>query len=299
MAKSKIQKEETFNWKGIKDNGDGTFDVADKRAKNRLMKEFRRQGIRSRSKRIGEKGYYVYPIGARKQRARGMGRLPRKERQYYPGMKPRTRFPVTGPRPQLRQVRPGFARPGFGGPSRPVIHAGPRRKGTLSGAIMKSAERRAQKQREEQRSPYTEEGKPRPGYMTYVDRSGTQRIIRRPTGTWRDIFMSKQQKAAVNQARVQESLKIESEMRERSKGQPSTEIPGRKSIPAPTVVRQRPAPAGVTRTSELPERKSEPKADYQDLQQRRVSEVQRTTQLPEPEKPGKMEPHFEKGVWVK
>lgn len=290
MPKSKSKsKEETFNWKGIRDNGDGTFDVADKRAKNRLMKEFRRQGLRARSKRIGEKGYYVYPIGEKKIRARGMGRFPRKERQYYPGTKPRTRIRVAGPRPQLRQGGPRFARPVIHH-GRPVIRGGG---GGISrgavkgaGAIMKAAGKRAQKQKEEQRSPYDEEGKPRPGYMTYIDRSGTQRIVRRPTGTWRDRFMSKEQKEAVHQARVQESHKIEAEMTERSKGQPSTEIPGRKSVPAPTVVRQRPAPAGVTRTSELPERKpAESKVDQQDLQERRAAHIQRTTELP-PEKTG-------------
>jgi hypothetical protein len=283
MPKSKSKKEEPFNWKGIKDNGDGTFDVADKHAKNRLMKEFRRQGIRARSKRLGEKGFVIYPGGARKQRARGAGRMPKKERQYYPGTKPSTRVRVTGPRPQLRQGRPGFSGPMIGRPypGRPVIQGGIT-KGVVKGArgIMTAAGKRAQKKQLEQRSPYDEQGKPRPGYFTYVDKTGTQRIIKRPTGTWRDKFMSKSQKEAVHQARVQESVKIEEEMKERSKGQPSTRISEPHRVPG-GIIRQHAAPAGVTRSSELPERK----VNQQDLQQKRAAHIQRTTELP-PEKTG-------------
>jgi hypothetical protein len=126
---------------------------------------------------------------------------------------------------------------------------------------MKAADNRAQKVRESQVSPYTPEGKPRPGYQTYVDKTGTQRIVKMPTGTWRDRFMSKQQKEMVKQARIQESREIEKGMAERSKGQPSTRVPERGAA----------EPAS--------ERKPEPKVDHQDLQQRRADHVRRTTEL--------------------
>jgi hypothetical protein len=75
-----------------------------------------------------------------------------------------------------------------------------------------------------------------------------------PTGTWRDRFASREQKEMQKQARVQESHKIEAEMAERSKGQPSTRIP---------------------------EKEPEKKVDHGELQQDRVHHIQRTTQLPE------------------
>jgi hypothetical protein len=258
------KEEESFNWKGIKDNGDGTFDVADKRAKNRIQREFRRQGIRTRSQRTGVKGFVVYPVGQRKQRAHRMGSLPKKERQYYPGYKPKTRVRGTpGPRPQLRQGRPGFG--GQVGPGRPVIRAGPRKGTGIPQAIQKAAEKRAQKVQESQRSPYTPEGKPRPGYQTYTDKTGTQRIVKMPSGTWRDRFASREQKEMQKQARVQESHKIESEMAERSKGQPSTRIPTQHEREA------------ATKEVQMKEQKAseEKQKRYQEeLRQRRVAELQ-------------------------
>jgi hypothetical protein len=248
--KSAKKEEESFNWKGITDNKDGTFTVSDGHAKKRLMKEFRRQGIRAHSKRTGEKGFVVFPVGQRKQRARTGGRLPRKERERLPGYKPRTRVRVAGPRPYLRQQ----ARPGFGSP--PAIHTGGAgaRKHPIREAVMKAAEQRAQKTRESQRSPYTPEGKPRPGYQTYVDpKTGVQHIVKMPkAGKEPSWWMSRKQKEAIHQARVQESREIEKGMAERSKGQPSTRIPEPQRAPGGHIIKQKPAPERVRRTSELP-----------------------------------------------
>jgi phage protein D len=73
-----------------------------------------------------------------------------------------------------------------------------------------------------------------------------------PTGKFSDRFASREQKTAVHEARVQESHKVESEMAERSKGQPSTRIP---------------------------EKESERKVDHEERQQERVHHIQRTTEL--------------------
>jgi hypothetical protein len=282
--KAKSEKVDSFNWKGIRDNKDGTFDVSDKWAKSRLQKEFRKQGIRTRSKKIGQGGFVVYPVGQRKTRARGMGRLPKKEKQYYPGYKPRTRMTVKGPRPQLSPGRPG-ARPTmhpayFG--SRPTL----RRRGGIGQGITRgaqklqaAADKRAQRLQAEQRSPYLPDGTPRPGYQTYTDKTGTQRIVRMPTGRFRDRFASKATKKGWNQARITESRKVEAEMAARSTG-PSTRIP-EKRAPAPQQPHvQRPAPAGVHRTTQLPRHYP---TDTEEGSRRTItsSGVRRTTELPE------------------
>jgi hypothetical protein len=295
--KTKTEKVDSFNWKGIRDNKDGTFDVSDKWAKSRLQKEFRKQGIRTRSKKTGQGGFMVYPVGQRKTRARGMGRLPKKEKQYYPGYKPRTRMTVAGPRPQLSPGRPG-ARPTmhpayFG--SRPTF----RRRGGIGQGIIRgaqklqaSADKRAQRLQAEQRSPYLPDGTPRPGYQTYTDKTGTKRIVKMPTGGFRERFASKATKEGWHQARVAESRKVEAEMAERSKGQPSTRIPEHGYVPGTTRVartgerevfpqaRNKPAPARVRRTTQLPRHHP---ADTEEGSRRTItsSGVRKTTELPE------------------
>lgn len=216
-----------FNWRGIKDNNDGTFEVSDKRNKNRLIKEFRRQGVRARSTKIGGGAYYVYPVGKVKARV---------SRPRYPGYKPRTRVRM-GARPQVRE-QPSF----FAAPPRRVAPQYPGRSrgrrsnlaGKVGGAIKKWAAGRSQKIREEQRSPYTAEGKPREGYKTYVDNTGTQRIVKEKPGFFERH--SKEHKEAIHQARVQESLQIEKDMAARSG--PSTRI---SQAPAPKTVNISPA----------------------------------------------------------
>lgn len=211
-------KKDTFNWKGIKDNHDGTFDVSDKRNKNRLIKEFRRQGVRARSTQIGAGRHYVYPVGKVKTRIR-------KPAWTYPGRKPRTRMRM-GARPQVRE-QPGF----FAAPPRRISPQYPGRRyhgrsnlsGKVGNAIKTWAGNRAQKNKEETRSPYTEEGKPREGYKTYTDSTGTQRIVReKPKGVRERLFPAKERQDALHQARVQESLKIEKDMANRSG--PSTRV---------------------------------------------------------------------------
>lgn len=217
-----MTKKDEFNWKGIKDNRDGTFEAMDKRNKNRLIKEFRKQGVRARSTRIGPSTYYVYPVGKTKTRTL---------RPRYPSYKPRTRVKM-GARPQLREQPSFFAAPPRRASQYPMRQYRGRNAnlaGMVGGAIQKWSAGRAAKNREEQRSPYTPEGKPREGYKTYQDRTGTQRIIReKPSGLRERFFPTNERKEALHQARVQESIKIEKDMASRSRG--STRI---QSAPSP------------------------------------------------------------------
>ena len=63
MAATKSRKK-AFNWTGITDNGDGTFNAEGKREKTRLLKEFHRQGVAVRSKKIAGDGYLVSAVGS-------------------------------------------------------------------------------------------------------------------------------------------------------------------------------------------------------------------------------------------
>jgi hypothetical protein len=106
------------------------------------------------------------------------------------------------------------------------------------GFLEKAAEEKAQKTREDQKSPYNPDGTPREGYKVYIDKTGTQRIVKENPG----FIKEKSHKEAIHQVRVQESLKVEEDMRNRSTG-PSTRIPEKPPVPEP-----RP----IQRTTQLP-----------------------------------------------
>lgn len=100
------KKQRLFNWKGIYENGDGTFTTTGKREKSRLLKELHRQGVAVRSKRNGDGSWIVTPVGAKSptRRTRSASSRPA-------GYRPRTRYPAPLPRRDLRQPpRPLYAR---------------------------------------------------------------------------------------------------------------------------------------------------------------------------------------------
>jgi hypothetical protein len=80
-----------FNWTGINENDDGTYNADGKRAKTRLLKELHRQGVRVRSTKIEGDGFRVAPVGNLRQ----------KRRSVYRGYRPAVRAArQTGYRPQ-------------------------------------------------------------------------------------------------------------------------------------------------------------------------------------------------------
>jgi hypothetical protein len=95
-------KSQYFNWKGVTDNGDGSFNADDKRAKTRLLKEFHQQGAKVRSVKIEGDGYRVEPIGTLSRR-----------KSDDPFRNRRLERRGTGPRSssyQRRIVRPAYQR---------------------------------------------------------------------------------------------------------------------------------------------------------------------------------------------
>ena len=63
-----------FNWKGIVDNGDGTFTVDGKVARKRLLKEYHKQGLQVRSHKESDGTYTLSAIGP--SRKTGRSRAP-------------------------------------------------------------------------------------------------------------------------------------------------------------------------------------------------------------------------------
>ena len=84
------RKKGMFNWQGIDENSDGTYTAQGRIEKRRLLKELHRQGVAIRSKHNDDGTWTVSPIGMRAPR-RAVGH------------RPRTRYPVSRPRQDLRQ----------------------------------------------------------------------------------------------------------------------------------------------------------------------------------------------------
>jgi len=100
-----------FNWRGITDNGDGTFSAASKVEKRRLLKSLHSSGYSVRSTRTSDGTWRVVAIGAlrsTKRRSTTTG-----------GYKPRTRY--TGPRGIYTPISGRRRGSQFGKPPRPVI----------------------------------------------------------------------------------------------------------------------------------------------------------------------------------
>lgn len=255
--------EKEFNWKGIKDNSDGTFTTKDKWAKNRLVREFHRQKIRVRSEKIGQGRYYVFPVGAKKERSM----------RYRPaaGYRPRTRVPrtkIVGPSPTLRQRSLPGAAP-------PVLMRGRRpSSGGIGKILQRAAAQRAERVRQSQMSPYTPEGKPRPGYRTYIEPgSGVQKIVKEPRGFFDKVFMNKQRREGLRLSHQQEQQRDWEAMEKRSQG-PSTRIPEKR---APQTGRFSPVLHSGEGSAAIPERKREisPGKYSPDLQEARSAMIER------------------------
>ena len=186
MAATKSRKK-AFNWTGITDNGDGTFNAEGKREKTRLLKEFHRQGVAVQSKKIAGDGYVVSSIGSIAKPRLG----PR------PSLRPRTipqrriNRPMYRGIPRVRPMRalppnyrapPQVARrnPPIGSPQSKFTSGGPPKIPGQPGAIRQWLHHRAQ---------------------------------------------AKQQPITPHYQRVKESQDIEADLRRRSLGQPSTRVP--------------------------------------------------------------------------
>ncbi len=101
-----------FNWEGITENSDGTFTAESKRAKTRLLKEFHKQGVAIRSKKIEGDGYMISPVGEiTKKRVAKRPALGYRPRTVYPR---RTAHPMMYRAPPRVGVRPMYPqRPGY------------------------------------------------------------------------------------------------------------------------------------------------------------------------------------------
>jgi hypothetical protein len=108
-----------FNWQGIVDNGDGTYNAENKRAKTRLLKEFHKQGVAVRSKKIGDDGYLLSPVGS-VQKKRTRPSLGYRPRTVYPRrtIQVRRAPPRLGVTPHLSPYQPHYgSRPRIGSPT--------------------------------------------------------------------------------------------------------------------------------------------------------------------------------------
>lgn len=140
------RKKGMFNWQGIDENSDGTYTAQGRIEKRRLLKELHRQGVAIRSKHNDDGTWTVSPIGMRAPR-RAVGH------------RPRTRYPVSRPRQDLRQplrslYSQGQPRPSFHPSYHHPMYAAPPRP-RVSGGISKKAgdwmRERMQKRDQEQR----------------------------------------------------------------------------------------------------------------------------------------------------
>lgn len=187
------QKRRGFNWSGITDNGDGTYTTKGRIEKRRLLKSLHASGYSVRSTQNADGTWRVVPVGTLRQVRRGRSSV----RSGY-GYRTRTRFvtqrqgryaPLARRNLQYRRgaiPRPIMMHPGgVHSQARPVFSVHPKQL-------------------------FNEGGHPKaPGILQRMTERNRARQGQGP-----------ESKRAI----VAESLKIEAEMAERSKGQPSTRI---------------------------------------------------------------------------
>lgn len=235
----------SFNWKGITDNGDGTYTADTKTEKKRLLKVFHQQGYSVRSSKQADGSWLVTPMGqlhrpsrSRTRSATGRRRRssdflelyggpsqmpyrPRRAREFrYGRMSPYGRMPAMPRGPAARGPVPSNA-PMAGGSLFPH-----RRSSAPPPGFLK---RRSQEIREQQQSPYnvSPEGKTtlKPGYIEYQEHGMTKTVREQPRGFIEKHFPSQERQHALQTARVQRSQREERGMEQRSTG-PSTRVQG-------------------------------------------------------------------------